>query len=942
MFNIKYLTLCITAVCLTGHVAQAKEMGVIDKGKGTLILNEGDVIKNSAASSVTAISAGKNDAYSVSGSGGITVDVSTSEGYLTGIFAVSGGRVDLGSGTRMFLNNSGQNLTYGINTNSEGQVNGKDMTLSVVAQGQASGINIASNGAVTLTGSNNKITVTTATEPDNSVRGISAMGQSNTLASLNAENLTIETNGTGIEAQHYSELTLTGSTVIKSALGGLEAKGAPYAPGAGAVINAEKIHVSTTASGSGSAGLYSLMGGRISVGAGSVVETENMHGLFATSDPGYTTPPQLTTIDYIGSDTRRNLIQVNGLSGVTSKGINTTVTLENTDIKTRSQNARTVGIRALSGGTVNARNVSVQSEDAGTGYTSVAAILSRGSGSKVSLSGDTYIDASRTDNQVALLADGDDSGIVVTDKAVIDGNVISQGNNAIVDMDLRHGSVFSGATDVVKADKENTWTGGGIRLNLTDSTWNMSGNSNLTSFTLNNGGIVNLNSRPGKRIAAGNTLTIEGDYNGAGGTVIFNTVLEGDDSATDKLVVRGNTSGTTYVRVNNTGGTGAQTLNGIELIHVDGTSDGEFVQNGRIVAGAYDYALGRGQGNDSGNWYLTSSKTPSVSVRNNNLRPEAGSYVAGIAAANTLFVSRLHERPAKMQVTGTDGEAETSMWMRHEGGHNRWRDGSGQLSTQSNRYVFQLGGDLAQWSHNDTDRWHLGIMGGYGNSHSNTRSARTGNRSEGRVNGYSTGIYATWYADDDSRNGAYLDGQVLYGWFNNQVKGDGLLSESFKSKGLTASLEVGYTREIGRFTGSQGSLNKWYVQPQAQVVRMGMKADEHREANGTRVTSEGDGNIRTRLGVRTWIQGHSKMDDGKSREFRPFVEASWLHNTRDFGVRMDGVVVQQDGVRNIGDFRAGVEGQITSGLNVWGNVGVQVGDRVYNDLAAVAGVRYTF
>ena len=114
MFNIKYLTLCITAVCLTGHVAQAKEMGVIDKGKGTLILNEGDVIKNSAASSVTAISAGKNDAYSVSGSGGITVDVSTSEGYLTGIFAVGGGRVDLGSGTRMFLNNSGQNLTYGM------------------------------------------------------------------------------------------------------------------------------------------------------------------------------------------------------------------------------------------------------------------------------------------------------------------------------------------------------------------------------------------------------------------------------------------------------------------------------------------------------------------------------------------------------------------------------------------------------------------------------------------------------------------------------------------------------------------------------------------------------------------------------------------------------------------------------------------------------------
>ncbi len=42
--------------------------------------------------------------------------------------------------------------------------------------------------------------------------------------------------------------------------------------------------------------------------------------------------------------------------------------------------------------------------------------------------------------------------------------------------------------------------------------------------------------------------------------------------------------------MNNAGGTGAKTLNGIELIHVDlGKSEGEFVQAGRIVAGAYDY-----------------------------------------------------------------------------------------------------------------------------------------------------------------------------------------------------------------------------------------------------------------------------------------------------------------------------------------------------------------
>lgn len=45
-------------------------------------------------------------------------------------------------------------------------------------------------------------------------------------------------------------------------------------------------------------------------------------------------------------------------------------------------------------------------------------------------------------------------------------------------------------------------------------------------------------------------------------------------------------------------------------------------------------------------------------------------------------------------------------------------------------------------------------MAGYGNDHSNTQSSRTGYRSKGSVNGYSTGVYATWYANDASHNGA--------------------------------------------------------------------------------------------------------------------------------------------------------------------------------------------
>ncbi|MCZ5421020.1 autotransporter outer membrane beta-barrel domain-containing protein [Escherichia coli] len=30
------------------------------------------------------------------------------------------------------------------------------------------------------------------------------------------------------------------------------------------------------------------------------------------------------------------------------------------------------------------------------------------------------------------------------------------------------------------------------------------------------------------------------------------------------------------------------------------------------------------------------------------------------------------------------------------------------------------------------------------------------------MNGYSTGLYATWFANDETRNGAYLDSWVQY------------------------------------------------------------------------------------------------------------------------------------------------------------------------------------
>lgn len=474
---------------------------------------------------------------------------------------------------------------------------------------------------------------------------------------------------------------------------------------------------------------------------------------------------------------------------------------------------------------------------------------------------------------------------------------------------------------------------------------------------MENGGTVQMNSEGGK---PGNVLTVNGNYTGNNGLMTFNATLGGDNSPTDKMNVKGDTQGNTRVRVDNIGGVGAQTVNGIELIEVGGNSAGNFaLTTGTVEAGAYVYTLAKGKGNDEKNWYLTSkwdgvtpadtpdpiNNPPVVDPEGPSVyRPEAGSYISNIAAANSLFSHRLHDRlgePQYIDSLHSQGSA-SSMWMRHVGGHERSRAGDGQLNTQANRYVLQLGGDLAQWSSNAQDRWHLGVMAGYANQHSNTQSNRVGYKSDGRISGYSAGLYATWYQNDANKTGAYVDSWALYNWFDNSVSSDNRSADDYDSRGVTASVEGGYTFEAGTFSGSEGTLNTWYVQPQAQITWMGVKDSDHTRKNGTRIETEGDGNVQTRLGVKTYLNSHHQRDDGKQREFQPYIEANWINNSKVYAVKMNGQTVGHEGARNLGEVRTGVEAKVNNNLSLWGNVGVQLGDKGYSDTQGMLGVKYSW
>ncbi len=98
-------------------------------------------------------------------------------------------------------------------------------------------------------------------------------------------------------------------------------------------------------------------------------------------------------------------------------------------------------------------------------------------------------------------------------------------------------------------------------------------------------------------------LTVQGNYIGDGGVIAMNTVLGADDSATQTLVVNGDTSGTTTLNIHNVGGVGAPTSgDGILVVEVAGASNGVFSlpAPGYLDVGTVRYFLTK-----TGNhWYL--------------------------------------------------------------------------------------------------------------------------------------------------------------------------------------------------------------------------------------------------------------------------------------------------------------------------------------------------
>ncbi|WP_159566678.1 autotransporter outer membrane beta-barrel domain-containing protein [Budvicia diplopodorum] len=470
--------------------------------------------------------------------------------------------------------------------------------------------------------------------------------------------------------------------------------------------------------------------------------------------------------------------------------------------------------------------------------------------------------------------------------------------------------------------------------------------SNLTTGALTNSGAIQLAGQ-----SVGNTLTVRGGMTGTGGSVAINTVLGNDGSATDRLILDGgNTTGSTHLVVLNQQGTGAQTNIGILVVDAingattDGgaftlssASSGYRSTTGTIAAGAYDYRLVRGgTGGNADSWYLSSGGSGASGCNNcntDNMRPEAGIYGGNMQASLAMFMMSLRDREGYTHTGSGQGiDDGLSSWGRVMGSHSTGSMG-GALSTSADMTVMQVGADLLHQYDPQNGSLYAGIMGGWGYASTDSDSRRDNQKSaSGSVNGYSLGVYGTWYQNDKKPGGAYIDGWAQHGWFSNDVNGGGLPKEEYDARAVTLSVETGYGYML-----SEQPKTRLFIEPQVQVAYAWYNADGFRDHGGTRVgIHDGDGYI-ARAGAR--LYGVHEMDNGQT--VRPFVEVNYWHNQNVGRVVMGNDSVQNGTPKNVGEIKTGVVTDVSKNWQATGQIGTQSG----GDFTAVTGqlgVKYSW
>lgn len=468
---------------------------------------------------------------------------------------------------------------------------------------------------------------------------------------------------------------------------------------------------------------------------------------------------------------------------------------------------------------------------------------------------------------------------------------------------------------------------------------NLKGNSPST-FTIN-GNVNNAGTMTMQDGAADDVTTITGNYIGtAGSTYKIDTKLGDDNSPTDKLIVKGNTSGTTALSVTNIGGTGAQTVNGISVVQVDGTSaTGSFTMATPLQAGSYEYTLQQGSTVDSNDWYLrkqftpTCANTPSMCY---TYRPAVAMYVVAASAnkdAAALQLSSLHQRLSEQHGLTTD---KLQTWARTFGA-SASKNGHSRFEYDQYTYGAQFGHDiLAKTSPKDVTS-RAGVILNYTHSKLDARDRIRPLAGLGKDTGtmQSDAIGLGGYYSQMSKDGAYLDviGQMSH--IHNQFRDSYAGHSSQKGWQTAASVEIGKP---------MASIGAWQAEPQAQLSYVYTKLNGFNDKY-SHVSGSSNHGLTARLGLRLY---HDSIINKQAAQH--YVLANVVHNllgeqsTRLYDhSSSDSIRADESFDRSFFEIGGGLQGQVGKNTFIYGDARYQRSFRGNSQGAAVnLGVKTKF
>ena len=456
----------------------------------------------------------------------------------------------------------------------------------------------------------------------------------------------------------------------------------------------------------------------------------------------------------------------------------------------------------------------------------IDAIFLSGTGSNVTLNGESYINGNLFINSGALLE--------IKNKSIIKGDIWAEFGGKVI-LDLAAGSKIVGEVsafgDPDDPDEPNQDTTGIIKMNLAKgSSWEIIGDYSYITELSGQGNITFTNFAKSDNYGE---LVIEN----LKGASTFNLRTDIAAQQSDKIIISKSSDtnrtvsaeGTHTINLINNGSAKTTGNEKLTLVEIDenATNTAEFKTNHDVELGGYEYSL-----NKEGKDYvltgqpITSSAMASVSFLNAN-------YLMSYVETQTLL-----KRLGDMRTSGEFGD----VWLR---GFTGKLDSfsSGKLSQFDMRYHgFQFGADKQL---SESSPFVIGTFVGQTYGDPNYR------KGDGSLRSFNAGLYAT-YLDN---SGFYIDGVAKYDRLKNQFKvrdtANNRVQGSGHSNGVGVSMELGQKFKI----------NDFYIEPQTQLSYSHQNGTTINASNGLNVKL---GNYNSLLGRASALFGYEYKSDKNS------------------------------------------------------------------------------